>query len=54
MIYLSEQRRILAKVVQLMALVDAFETQLAASHAAAANFLSALVAQLPILNSDTP
>jgi len=35
-----------AKVEQLMALVDALETQLAASRATAANLLSALVAEL--------
>ena len=33
---IAEQRRIVAKVEQLMALVDALETQLAASPAAAA------------------
>jgi type I restriction enzyme S subunit len=43
---LAEQRRIVAKVDQLMALVDALEQQLAASHATAANLLSALVAEL--------
>lgn len=43
---LAEQRRIVAKVEQLMALVDASETQLAASRATAANLLSALVAEL--------
>ena len=43
---LAEQRRIVAKVDQLMALVDALETQLAASRAIAANLLSALVAEL--------
>ena len=37
---------IVAKVEQRMALVDALETQLAASHATAANLLSALVAEL--------
>ncbi len=42
----AEQRRIVAKVEQLMALVDALETQLAASRATAANLLSALVAEL--------
>jgi len=35
-----------AKVEQLMALVDALEQQLAASRATAANLLSALVAEL--------
>ncbi len=43
---LAEQRRIVAKVSQLMALVDELETQLAASRATAANLLSALVAEL--------
>jgi type I restriction enzyme S subunit len=43
---LAEQRRIVTKVEQLMALVDELETQLAASRATAANLLSALVAEL--------
>jgi type I restriction enzyme, S subunit len=43
---LAEQRRIVAKVEQLMALVDVLETQLATSRATAANLLSALVAEL--------
>jgi type I restriction enzyme S subunit len=43
---LAEQRRIVAKVEQLMALVDELETQLAASRATAANLLSAFVAEL--------
>jgi type I restriction enzyme S subunit len=43
---LAEQRRIVAKVDQLMALVDELETQLVASRATAANLLSALVAEL--------
>ncbi len=43
---LAEQRRIVAKVEQLMTLVNALETQLAASRAIAANLLSALVAEL--------
>jgi type I restriction enzyme S subunit len=43
---LAEQRRIVAKVEQLMALVDELETQLAASRVTAANLLSALVAEL--------
>ena len=42
----AEQRRIVAKVEQLMGLVDALETQLAASRATAANLLSALVTEL--------
>jgi type I restriction enzyme S subunit len=45
---LAEQRRIVAKVEQLMTLVDALETQLAASRATAANLLSALVAELTV------
>ena len=40
---LTEQRRIVAKVEQLMALVDALETQLTAARATAANLLTALV-----------
>lgn len=43
---LSEQRRIVAKVDELMALVDELESQLAASRATAANLLSAVVAEL--------
>ena len=43
---LAEQRRIVAKVDQLMALVDQLETKLAASRATAAELLSALVAEL--------
>jgi type I restriction enzyme S subunit len=43
---LDEQRRIVAKVHQLMALVDALETQLATSRATAENLLSAIVAEL--------
>jgi type I restriction enzyme S subunit len=43
---LAEQRRIVAKVDQLMALVDQLETQLAASRATAKNLLEALVADL--------
>ena len=43
---LAEQKRIVAKVEELMALVDALETQLAASRATATNLLSALVAEL--------
>jgi type I restriction enzyme S subunit len=43
---LAEQRRIVAKVSELMALVDELETQLAASRAAAEKLLSALVAEL--------
>lgn len=43
---LAEQRRIVAKVEQLMASVDALETQLAAGRATAEKLLSALVAEL--------
>jgi len=43
---LAEQHRIVAKVDQLMALVDALETQLSASRATAKNLLDALVAEL--------
>jgi type I restriction enzyme S subunit len=43
---LAEQRRIVAKVDQLTALVDELETQLATSRATAANLLSALVGEL--------
>jgi len=43
---LAEQRRIVAKVDQLMALVDKLETQLAHSRAIAANLLDAVVAEL--------
>lgn len=45
---LAEQRRIVAKVEQLMALVDSLETQLAASRATAAKLLEALVAELTV------
>jgi type I restriction enzyme S subunit len=43
---LAEQRRIVAKVDQLMALVDELETQLAASRATAAKLLDAIVGEL--------
>ena len=43
---LAEQHRIVAKVDQLMALVDQLETQLAASRSTAKNLLEALVAEL--------
>jgi type I restriction enzyme S subunit len=43
---LAEQRGIVAKVDQLMALVDELETQLAASRSTAKNLLDALVAEL--------
>jgi type I restriction enzyme, S subunit len=43
---LAEQRRIVAKVKQLMALVDELETHLAASRATGEKLLAALVAEL--------
>ena len=43
---LAEQHRIVAKVDQLMALVDQLEAQLAASRTAAANLLESVVAEL--------
>ncbi len=45
---LAEQRRIVAKVDQLMALVEQLETQLAESRATAKNLLEAVVAELTI------
>jgi membrane associated rhomboid family serine protease len=45
------QRRIVAKVEQLLALMDTLETQLAASRATAANLLSALVAELAYVSA---
>jgi|GEM_PF-1745001 len=43
---LAEQRRIVAKVDELMALVDALETQLTTARTSAKNLLEALVAEL--------
>ncbi|MCF7838032.1 MAG: restriction endonuclease subunit S [Candidatus Marinimicrobia bacterium] len=43
---LAEQKRIVARVDELMALVDELETQLAASRAAGAKLLAALIAEL--------
>jgi type I restriction enzyme S subunit len=51
---LAEQRRIVAKVSELMALVDELETQLAASRAAAEKLLTALVAELSGATSRPP
>ena len=51
---LAEHRRIVAKVEQLMALVDALETQLAAARATAANLLSALVTELTVARVPVP
>ena len=45
---LAEQRRIVAKVDQLMALVDQLETQLAASRGAAKGLLEAVLAELTL------
>jgi type I restriction enzyme S subunit len=50
---LAEQRRIVAKVDQLMALVDQLETQLTASRATAARLLEALVAELTSARSSS-
>ena len=47
-------RRIVAKVDQLMALVDELETQLAASRATAKNLLEALVAELTAAGAPSP
>jgi type I restriction enzyme, S subunit len=49
-----EQRRTVAKVDQLMALVDQLETQLAASRATAQNLLDAIVAELTAAGSPPP
>ena len=43
---LAEQRRIVAKVDELLALVDELETQLVASRTVAQNLLAALVREL--------
>ena len=43
---IAEQRRIVAKVDQLTALVDQLENQLATSRASAAFLMEALVAEL--------
>lgn len=43
---LAEQRRIVAKVDELMAFVDSLEDQLAAARVTGANLLAAAVAQL--------
>jgi type I restriction enzyme S subunit len=45
---LAEQRRIVAKVDQLMTLVDRLEAQLAAARAASSNLLEAAVAELTV------
>ncbi len=43
---LAEQRRIVAKVEELMTLVDALETQIATARTTAADLLAAAVAEL--------
>ena len=45
---LAEQRRIVAKVEQLMALVDAIETQLAASRDKGHKLLEAVISELTL------
>lgn len=50
---LAEQRRIVAKVEQLMALVDELEAQLAESRTTAKNLLEALVAELAAPNASS-
>ena len=45
---LAEQRRIVAKVEQLMALVDELETQLAASRTTGTSLMKAVVAELTV------
>ena len=51
---LAEQRRIVAKVEQLMVLVDGLERQLAEARASGTNLLSALVAELTGTANTTP
>lgn len=51
---LAEQKRIVAKVDELMALVDELETQLADSRATAKNLLEALVAELTPAGAPNP
>jgi len=50
---MTEQRRIVAKVDQLMALVDELETQLSAFRATAAKLLSSVVAELTSTTANT-
>lgn len=51
---LAEQHRIVAKVNQLMALVEKLEMKLAASHAIARNLLDALVTELTVADASSP
>ena len=50
--HVTKQRRILAKLEQLMALVDESETQNTTSHDTAVNLLSALVAELTVITNN--
>ena len=50
--HVTEQRRIVAKLDQLMALVDESETQNTTSHDTAVNQLSALVAELTVITNN--
>ena len=50
--HVTKQRRILAKLEQLMALVDESETQNTTSHDTAVNQLSALVAELTVITNN--
>jgi type I restriction enzyme S subunit len=47
---LAEQRRIVAKVDQLMAMVDQLEAQLAAARTTATKLMNAMVAALTVEN----
>ena len=51
---LAEQRRIVAKTDQLLALVDELEMQVAVSHASAENLLKAVVAELTADGAPSP
>ena len=50
--HVTKQRRILAKLEQLMALVDESETQNTTSHDTAVNQLLALVAELTVITNN--
>ena len=50
--HVTKQRRILAKLEQLMALVDESETQNTTSHDTAVNQLTALVAELTVITNN--
>ncbi|MEQ8231458.1 MAG: restriction endonuclease subunit S, partial [Gammaproteobacteria bacterium] len=51
---LAEQRRIVARVDRLMALVDDLEAQLAASRATAKTLHEAVVAELTVVGAPSP